>query len=137
MISGQSFLRMTIQDAKELDPKDDGFVPQMLDFMVENVPHEFHLRKAMEECFELGEVLAKTLNKREDNRPSRQRIIEESADLTIRILCILGELYKDDGAMTTEDAMANGSEALGEAIEEKLKKIQGWLKEGKLYNLKF
>lgn len=126
---------MTLQEVKELDPKEDGFVPAMLDFMVEHIPYEFHLRKAMEECFELGEVLAKILNKAEHNRPSRSRMAEEAADLTIRVLAICGTLYKDEG-MDSELAMEAGADAIGKALEDKIAKMQGWLKEGKLYNMK-
>ncbi len=126
---------MTLQEVKELDPKSDSFVPQMLDFMIEHIPYEFHLRKAMEECFELGEVLAKTLNKAEHNRPSRSRLAEEAADLALRVITVMGTLYRDEG-MDAESALEAGTDAFTKAFEDKLHKIQDWLKEGKLYNMK-
>lgn len=125
---------MTIEEVILLDPNDNNFSDDMLDFMVEHVPFEFHMRKAMEECFELGEVLAKTLNKSTNNRPPRARLAEEFGDLTLRMMMVFGTLYKDSD---NADGIEEGLEAVGAAFQEKLKKMLGWVKEGKLYNLKF
>jgi NTP pyrophosphatase (non-canonical NTP hydrolase) len=125
---------MTIQEIVELSPDDQDFSDQMMAFLAENVPYEFHMRKALEECFELGEVLAKTLNKSEEKRPPASRILEELGDLVLRIMLVSGKLFGAGDLDKGMEAMATQSY---EAMETKLTKMHGWLKEGKLYNLKF
>ena len=124
---------MTREEILELNPKDESFADDMMAFLAENVPYEFQMRKALEECFELGEVLSKYLNKAEHNRPDPQRIIEEFGDLTLRIMLLSGHLWGGGDFEKGTDILA---EKGFEAIESKLKKMQGWMKEGKMYNLK-
>lgn len=123
---------MTIDQIKEISPEDMDFAEKMIDFLIEHVPFEFHLRKVMEECFELGEVVAKTLNKSVDNRPDPNRIAEEFGDLMLRMMMVYGVLFTKEG----QDGVEVGLEKTMTAITVKLISLQNSLKEGKLYDMK-
>ena len=50
--------------------------------------YDYLLRKTCEELTELMELLLKTLNKKEDKRPSLESIVEEIGDVEMRLLML-------------------------------------------------
>lgn len=111
-----------------IKPDSDEFEDRMMEFLQENVPAEFHLRKAAEECFELGEVIMKTLNKCDDKKPHRQELYKEFGDLVLRMTFVLNNIFSDQ-------KQDYGIEMAGVQMGDKLIQMYHWLEEGRLYNL--
>lgn len=128
---------MTVQEIAEINPEDASFPQDMLLFLAENVPYDFHLQKAAEECFELGEVIMKTLNKSVAKRPPKEELCKEFGDLFLRMQMVYYTVFKDEcfGPPGTA-TIAYALDKVNEQIYSKLKQLHASIKAGRLYNLK-
>lgn len=81
--------------------------------MVETNSPKNNLGKLTEECAELLEVLIKLTTKTEDNKPKREKIVEELGDLTFRM-----EVYIRQNGMNQEVA---------DRVAKKVKQVEAYI----------
>jgi len=81
-------------------------VEQSIDKLVEHIPVNTHILKAVEECAELQEVLVKYLTKSELLKPKMDKITEEMGDVVFRIMVLARSLGVEDDVQGRMDFKA-------------------------------
>lgn len=71
-------------------------VNEAIEKMLTQFPEEKFILKTLKEMAELSEVLLKTLTKREDLRPPKDKIIEEMGDVLFRCKALARKLGIED-----------------------------------------
>lgn len=88
-----------------------------IEYLVNNNLPEKNLGKLAEECAELLEVLLKCMTRKEGNKPSREKIVEELGDVMLRLF-----IYIEQNEMEIDVSVR---------MENKLKQLQDYIDQGK------
>src|SRR5688572_23436404 len=63
-------------------------IDEAIEKLIEHLPEQQNILKAVEECAELQEVLIKYLTKSPEMKPKKEKIIEEMGDVIFRVLVV-------------------------------------------------
>ncbi len=91
---------------------------ELLEFLLTSNNLEFNTLKVIEEIFETGELLTKSISKVERLKPTKEQLVEEIGDLLMRLKVLILHMKIDEDV---ERRMENKFAALHE-----------WMKQGNL-----